>query len=97
MSKALSQEEILSALPGLPGWSYTQDSLAKTFAFTTFKEAFSFMTRVAFEAEAMNHHPDWSNVYSKVTIRLSTHDAGNKVTPLDIELAKRIQKLSWTG
>ena len=97
MSKALTPEEIQAALSGLPGWNYSENTLAKTFAFATFKEAFSFMTRVAFEAEGMNHHPDWSNVYSKVTVRLSTHDAGNKVTSLDIELAKRVQKLSWTG
>ena len=97
MSKALSPEEIHAGLAGLPGWTFAQEALAKSFAFTSFKEAFSFMTRVAFEAEAMNHHPEWTNVYSKVTVRLSTHDAGNKVTSLDLELARRIQKLSWTG
>jgi 4a-hydroxytetrahydrobiopterin dehydratase len=97
MSKPLTPEEIQTALGGLPGWKLSEDALAKTFAFASFKEAFSFMTRVAFEAESMNHHPEWSNVYSKVTIRLSTHDADNKVTALDADLARRIQKLSWTG
>jgi 4a-hydroxytetrahydrobiopterin dehydratase len=53
------------------------------------------MTRVAFEAEAMDHHPDWTNVYSRVTVRLTTHDAGSKVTAQDVELARKIQQISW--
>ena len=51
--------------------------------------------RVAFEAEALNHHPEWTNVYNRVAIRLNTHDAGGKVTRKDVELAQRIQKISW--
>jgi len=57
----------------------------------------SFMVRVSFEAEAMNHHPEWSNVYNCVAIRLNTHDAGGKVTAKDVELAQRLQKISWVG
>ena len=93
----LSSSEIDAALAGLPGWTLERDALAKTFKFATFREAFGFMTRVAFEAEAMDHHPEWTNVYNRVAIRLNTHDAGGKVTAKDVELAKRIQKISWVG
>lgn len=97
MSTPLTPEEIETAVGLLPGWSYRHAALAKTFTFTTFKEAMSFMVRVGFEAEAMGHHPDWTNVYNRVDVRLSTHDAGDKVTGLDVELAKRIQRVSWSG
>jgi len=97
MSKTLTEEEISEALAGLPGWGYEKDALSKTFKFGTFREAMSFMVRVGFEAEAMNHHPDWSNSYSMVKIQLSTHDAGHKVTGLDLDLARRIQKVSWVA
>lgn len=70
-----------------------QHELIRSFVFGDFSEAFSFMTRVALIAEKMNHHPDWSNVYNKVTIRLSTHDAGNTVTEKDRILAAAIDKL----
>ncbi len=69
----------------------------KTFVFGSFREALSFMVRVGFEAEALNHHPEWSNVYNRVVIRLTTHDAGNKVTTSDLELARRIEGISWVG
>jgi 4a-hydroxytetrahydrobiopterin dehydratase len=55
------------------------------------------MVRAGFEAEAMNHHPDWTNVYGKVVVRLNTHDAGDKVTDKDVELATRFGKISWVG
>jgi 4a-hydroxytetrahydrobiopterin dehydratase len=55
------------------------------------------MVRAGFEAEAMNHHPEWTNVYNRLVVRLSTHDAGGKVTVKDVELAKRFQKISWVG
>lgn len=97
MSKPLTPEEITAARGGLPGWSHDQDSLTKTFKFHTFREAIGFMVRVAFEAESMNHHPDWSNVYNQVVVRLNTHDVGGKVTQNDVELAQRIQKISWVG
>lgn len=97
MSKPLNAEDIAAACRGLPGWTHEKDALAKTFRFETFREALGFMVRVGFEAEAMNHHPDWSNVYNRVVVRLNTHDAGDKVTEKDVELAKRIQKISWVG
>jgi 4a-hydroxytetrahydrobiopterin dehydratase len=74
-------------------WEEKNNLLTKTFEFRDFQEAFSFMTRVAFLAEAMNHHPNWSNVYNKVTIDLTTHDAGNTVTEKDRQLAEAIDKI----
>lgn len=67
-------------------WQYDYGFLKKTFEFSSFTEAFSFMTAVAFEAEKLNHHPNWSNVYNRVDIHLQTHDADG-VTGLDFELA----------
>ena len=95
MAKPLSPEEITTALAGLPGWAFANDALEKEFKFGSFREAMAFMVRVGFEAEAMDHHPDWTNVYNRVAIRLNTHDAGGKVTAKDVELAKKIQALSW--
>jgi 4a-hydroxytetrahydrobiopterin dehydratase len=97
MSKPLTVEQITAARGTLPGWAFEHDALTKTFTFETFREAMGFILRVAFEAESLNHHPDWSNVYNRVVIRLNTHDAGNKVTSQDVELATRIQRISWVG
>jgi 4a-hydroxytetrahydrobiopterin dehydratase len=91
MTKPLTSDEIAAALPGLPGWDQAGDALAKEFKFGSFREAMAFMVRVGFEAEAMDHHPDWTNVYNRVAIRLNTHDAGGKVTAKDVALAKKIQ------
>jgi 4a-hydroxytetrahydrobiopterin dehydratase len=74
-------------------WSEVNNTLYKKFEFADFSEAFAFMTRVAIEAEKMNHHPLWTNVWNKVEIWLSTHDAGNVVTDLDRALARRIDAL----
>jgi 4a-hydroxytetrahydrobiopterin dehydratase len=97
MAKPLTPAEITAALSALPGWTSESDALTKTFKFGTFREAMSFMVRVAFEAEAMDHHPDWTNVYNRVVVRLNTHDAGGKVTAKDVELARKIQAISWVG
>ena len=97
MSKPLPAVEIEAALGALPGWVFERDALAKTFQFGNFREAMGFMVRVGFEAEAMDHHPEWTNVYHRVAIRLNTHDAGGNVTAKDLELARRIQALSWVG
>lgn len=94
-STPLSNDQIAAALKELPGWKHERDALEHTFQFGSFKEAMSFMVRVAFEAEAADHHPDWSNVYNKVVVRLNTHDAGNRVTEKDVALAKKIAALSW--
>ncbi len=86
-----------AALAALPGWKLANDALAKEFKFGGFREAMSFIVRVGFEAEAMDHHPEWTNVYNRVAIRLNTHDAGGKVTAKDVELARKIQAVSWVG
>ncbi|MBX3738158.1 MAG: 4a-hydroxytetrahydrobiopterin dehydratase [Candidatus Didemnitutus sp.] len=86
----LTQNEIDAALRELPGWTCERDALARTFQFGNFREAMSFMVRVGFEAEAADHHPEWTNVYHRVAIRLNTHDAGNKITAKDVALAKKI-------
>jgi len=93
----LTAKSVKAALAELPGWKVKDHALVKVFTFGSFREAFGFMTRVAFEAEALDHHPDWSNGYDKVTIRLSTHSLGNKITEKDAELARRIQRISWVG
>jgi 4a-hydroxytetrahydrobiopterin dehydratase len=97
MNQPLDADDMATGIRSLPGWKLEGDALAKTFEFASFREALSFMVRVGLEAEVLNHHPDWSNVYNKVAIRLSTHDAGHKVTPKDLELARVIQKISWVG
>jgi len=75
-------------------WTEKNDKLVKTFEFNNFVEAFGFMTKVAIIAEKMDHHPNWSNVYNKVSIELNTHDAGGIVTDKDRELAKAIDTIS---
>lgn len=83
-----------AALKLLDGWTEVKgrDAIRKTFKFPDFNAAFAFMTRVALKAEQLDHHPEWSNVYNKVDITLSTHDAGG-VTELDAALAKFIDDL----
>lgn len=73
-------------------WKEENNQLTRTFKFGDFVEAFGFMSRVALVAEKMEHHPNWSNVYNQVTISLTTHDAGNKVTDKDRSLAAAIDK-----
>ncbi len=88
MADKLGDAARTAALAGLSGWSEVddRDAIAKTFTFENFNEAFGFMARVALKAEAMNHHPEWFNVWNRVEVTLSTHDAGG-LTELDIELA----------
>jgi 4a-hydroxytetrahydrobiopterin dehydratase len=93
MTPPLTPPKIASALADLPGWALRKDALEKALKFGSFRAALAFMVRVGFEAEAMDHHPDWSNVYNRVKIRLSTHDAGNKVTSKDVNLARRIETI----
>ena len=74
-------------------WKEEDNTLYRKFEFADFSEAFAFMTRVAIEAEKINHHPTWSNVWNKVEIWLNTHDAGDVVTDKDRKLAAKIDKL----
>ena len=85
----LTNNEIESELQGLEGWTLQGGKLHKTFHFADFITAWDFMSRIALIAQSMDHHPDWSNVYSTVTIDLSTHDAGG-ITKLDLELAHKM-------
>jgi 4a-hydroxytetrahydrobiopterin dehydratase len=74
-------------------WKEENDTLKREFTFKDFNAAFGFMTRVALLAESMNHHPNWSNVWNKVSIELTSHDAGNTVTDKDRKMAEAINKL----
>jgi 4a-hydroxytetrahydrobiopterin dehydratase len=91
----LGETERTAALAGLAGWTYdaARDGIAKRFTFADFGQAFAFMTRVALAAEKAGHHPEWSNVWNRVDILLSTHDAGG-VTEKDIALAAKIDAIS---
>ncbi len=91
MSRKLAGEARSKALAELQGWSAVsgRDAITKAFRFEDFNAAFAFMTRVALMAEKMDHHPEWSNVYNRVEITLSTHDAGG-LTERDIRLARLI-------
>ena len=88
----LSPEDIESELKNLSGWSVVNEKLHKEFLFDTFNQAFGFMTRAAMEIEKMNHHPEWFNVYNRITIELTTHDAGG-ITINDVNLAKILDSL----
>ena len=88
----LSQTDIDGELKNLPGWSVVNEKLHKEFQFDSFNQAFGFMTRAAMEIEKMNHHPEWFNVYNKITIELTTHDAGG-ITENDVNLAKILNSL----
>ena len=97
MTAKLTEAERAEHLPALKaaGWSLVpgRDALAKTFSFGNFVEAWGFMSRVALAAEKLDHHPEWTNVYKRVDITLSTHDAGG-LTALDVKLARRIERLA---
>ncbi|MGE5821571.1 MAG: 4a-hydroxytetrahydrobiopterin dehydratase [Nitrososphaerota archaeon] len=89
--KKLSRNELDETVRTLSGWELKDGKLQKTFKFSNFIEAFGFMTRIALEAEKINHHPEWLNVYNTVTVKLSTHDAGG-ITDYDIKLANIIDR-----
>lgn len=88
----LTDAEVDAALAGLEGWSVMGGKLHKEYEFASFNEAFGFMARAAMEIEKMDHHPEWANVYSRLTVDLVTHDAGG-ITANDAELARRLDAL----
>ena len=94
----LSPQAVDEALKELDGWIVADGGAAivRTFDFRNFSEAFGFMTRVALAAEKMDHHPDWSNVYKTVEVKLSTHDSGG-VTELDVKLARQMNRFAGNG
>lgn len=88
----LSDEQIRAELAGLPGWSMVNAKLHKDFVFDDFVDAFGFMCKAAIHIEKMNHHPEWFNVYNKISVDLTTHDAGG-ITQNDITLARTLNSL----
>ena len=91
----LADPEVAARLKTLPGWSLENGKLHKAFAFKDFVEAWGFMSAVALVAESMGHHPEWSNVWSRVTVDLTTHDAGG-ISALDFDLAARMEGIAGT-
>ena len=89
----LNESDIQTALTKLPGWSYVDEKLHRDYRFADFTLAFGFMAASATVIEKMNHHPEWTNVYSSVVVELTTHDAGG-VTSKDLALAEALEKLA---
>lgn len=94
MIEALNEAERADALDALPDWDYndSRDAITRSIAFTDFAEAFGFMAQVALIAERMNHHPEWTNVYNRVEVTLTTHDAAG-LSHRDVELAEAIDAI----
>ena len=92
-AQTLKPAELASLPTTLPNWQKVAGKLHRDLVFADFVEAFAFMTKVALIAEAMNHHPEWSNVWNRVSIYLITHDIGG-LSNLDVELAQRIDELT---
>jgi len=89
----LGDADVTQRLAALPGWTLKAGKLHRELTFADFTQAFGFMTDVAREADALDHHPEWFNVYNRVVIDLATHDAGG-ITTLDLELARRAEDLA---
>ena len=94
MSTALTNIQINESLAKLPGWTFAEDKLSREYRFANFTEAMGFINEMAFACEKANHHPELFNVYSRVEIGLTTHDAGNKVTQKDVDLAAELEKIA---
>ena len=92
-AQALKNDELTQQLKMLPEWKFENDALTRTITVGDFREAMQLLLAIGFEAEALQHHPELTNVYNRVSIRLTTHDAGDKVTALDIALAQAIDAL----
>lgn len=90
----LSAEEIKTALKALPGWEVVDGKLHKQFKFDTFAQALGWMVAAGVQADGIDHHPEWTNVYNKVTVDLVTHDMDNSISNLDVELAGKMNKLA---
>jgi 4a-hydroxytetrahydrobiopterin dehydratase len=92
-NKLLTADQTIALATELPEWTLSNNKLKREFVFGDFNAAFGFMTRVALVAEAMGHHPEWSNVWNRVVIELTTHDLSG-LSSLDVEMAKRIDGLT---
>jgi 4a-hydroxytetrahydrobiopterin dehydratase len=95
--QALEQMDIQAALNELTGWEVRDGKLHKTFKFDSFAEAIGWMVSVSIFADKIDHHPEWFNVYSRVRVDLSTHDLGNAISNLDLELARKMNALAGQG
>lgn len=87
----MDQSSLDNFLNSNTNWRYIENAITREIRVKDFKTAFSIMTAIAFEAESLGHHPEWSNVYNTIKIRLTTHDAGNTVTIKDVKLAEQIE------
>ena len=92
--RRLSSEEIQAELTGLPGWEVRGGKLHKAYKFPSFAQALGWMVAVGIQADKMDHHPEWANVYSRVSVSLVTHDLDNSISNLDVELAKHMDALA---
>ncbi len=91
--RLLEKSELEEVISKFPKWEYQEESLKQDFIFSDFREAFEFMVQVAEIAETLNHHPDWSNSWNKVSIAISTHSAGG-LTALDLKFVEKVESLS---
>ncbi|WP_413174135.1 4a-hydroxytetrahydrobiopterin dehydratase [Anabaena azotica] len=89
----LTETELQQALNSLPGWQIKEGKLYKEYKFNSFATALGWMVTVGVHAEIMGHHPEWSNVYSTVRVNLITHDIGNAISNLDVELGKKMEEI----
>lgn len=94
MAYKLSETELQQALISLPGWQIKEGKLYKEYKFSSFATALGWMVSVGIHAEVMGHHPEWFNVYNTVRVNLITHDLGNVISNLDLELARKMEELA---
>jgi 4a-hydroxytetrahydrobiopterin dehydratase len=92
--RILTEDELSAVLAELDGWAVEGGKLHKTFRFPNFAEALGWMVRVGLQAEKLDHHPEWRNVYGRVTVDLVTHDLGNRISTLDAALARKMDSLA---
>ncbi len=97
MSEPLTPGALAIVLKQLPGWSGEQSGLTRTYRFDDFRAAMAFMQVVTPAIDAGNHHPEWTNIYDRVSVRLRTHDAGDRVTDLDVVLAHLLEQAAATA
>lgn len=90
--RPLTPGELAAALAGLPGWSHRDGALHRAWRFASFRAAIAFMRDAADDIERLDHHPEWTNAYDRVSVRLTTHDAGDLVTARDVELARLLER-----
>ncbi len=92
--RKLSAEEVDAELANLPGWTVKEGKLYKAYKFKTFAQALGWMVSVGIQADKMDHHPEWSNVYNRVTVSLVTHDLDNSISSWDVALAQQMEQLA---